>query len=748
MHDLRTEDPRPDSVPDAAISGAKQLTPYLALVTLGALPLLVLAVFAYLMSAHAVERLVRTGNDATATITASMMEREAGHWIATLVSHARFPALSAAVAAGDVSEVRRRLDIFVNAHPRLDRAFVTDPTGLLWVDYPPAPESLGLRFDDRDWYRGVSDTGAPYVSEVYQRNAAPQLLVVAIAVPVHDPVTEDVAGLLVAQVRLGDLSALLRRVEVGTDGIVVLLDHTGAVAAHPMLDVENLIYRGYAEVLGLLSGRHSGEMIRGEYRDPFTGERVLASAVTARVQDHSWTVIAQQPLAAAFASSRTLAWQLGGAGLLMAGLMGGLVWGLGRENARRRGAEAALVAMNEDLEQRVDQRTAALRQKEEELLQAQKMEAVGRLAGGVAHDFNNLLTVILGSTELLLDRLPGDAPERPEIQATHEAAERAANLTRQLLAFSRKQVMQPQILDLNDLLDGMRGLLDRVLGENISVVWKLAPGLHPVKFDPGQIEQVVMNLVVNASDAMPHGGKLTIDTANVELDEHYAAEHPEAQTGPHAMIAISDTGTGMDAQTRKRIFEPFYTTKQLGRGTGLGLSTVYGIVRQGGGNIWVYSEPNRGTTFKVYLPRTDEAAIPAVHELHGAEPAGTGTVLVVEDEPGVRTLLVRVLRTAGYQVLEAQDAANARRVLSEHDGAIDLLLADVVLPDVSGPALAAEFEREQPGLRVLYMSGYTNDAIVHHGMLDEGIAFIEKPLRPRTILAKVREMLEDGGGAV
>lgn len=724
-----------------APSTTRTLIPYHLLVLLGVLPILGLAVFAYIISGRAVDDLVRSGNDAAATITASMVEREFDFWSSTLTSHAGFPTFSASVSSGDQPEVRRRLGIFVNAHEQIDRAFVTDLTGLLWVDYPRAPESLGRRFDDRDWYEGVASANGPYVSEVYRRNAEPQLHVVAVAVPVSDPETGERAGFMVAQVRLNGLSELLGRVEVGTQGIALMLDHTGAVAAHPTLDVETETHREYAGVVGDIAEAGGGDLARGRYADPVTAETMLASVAMIDVGSHRWCVVAQQPVAAAFAANRTLAWQLGGGGVLLAALLGALVWGLGRENSRRRDAERALALANEDLERRVEERTAALQQKEQELVQSQKMEAVGRLAGGVAHDFNNLLTVIIGTTGVLLEDMRADAPEREDVEQIGEAGERAAALTRQLLAFSRKQVMQPEVLDLNAVVEGMRKLLDRVLGENIGIAWKLSSGLHPVKFDPGQIEQVILNLAVNASDAMPNGGKLTIETDNVELDEDYVADHPDARTGPHAMLAVSDNGVGMDAETRERIFEPFYTTKRLGRGTGLGLSTVYGIVRQGGGNIWVYSEPGRGTTFKIYLPRADDEPAAPGDDTHIAHAAGTGLVLVVEDEDGVRNLLARVLKAAGYDVLEAEDAGRAAALIAEHADAVDLILTDVILPDMSGPELVQQLEREHGRYRVLYMSGYTDDAIVHHGVLEEGTEFIEKPLRPRALLAKVRELL-------
>jgi signal transduction histidine kinase len=574
-----------------------RITRYYVLAAFGALPLLALAVFAWLISARAVERLVRAGNDAAATITAVMIEREFSHWAATLTSHANFPALSAAVSARDVDAVRARLEVFVTAHTRLDRAFVTDLDGLLWSDFPTAPESLGQRFDDRDWFRGVSGASGAYVSEVYRRAASPQLLVVAVAAPVHDPEDGRLAGYLVAQVRLSDLSAQIGRVEVGAGGAVLLLDHTGAVVAHPTLDVDTIVYRELEPALAGLVADADTTLRRGQYTDPFSGEQVFASAVTAHVWSHDWNVVAQQPIAEAFAATRALGWQLAGAGLVIAAMVGGLFWGLARENTRRREAEAALVAMNQDLERRVEERTEALRRKEAELLQAQKMEAIGRLAGGVAHDFNNLLTVIIGSSESLLERIPENAPGGREVRDVYKAADSAAKLTGQLLAFSRKQVMRPQLLDLNEVVGDLRNILDRVLGADVRIVWKLAPSVHPVNFDAGHLEQVVMNLAVNARDAMPRGGTLTIETANV-ADLQTDAE----SRGPYVMLAVSDTGIGMDEETRQHIFEPFFTTKQLGRGTGLGLSTVYGIVRQGGGHIWVQSARGRGATFKVFLP--------------------------------------------------------------------------------------------------------------------------------------------------
>jgi signal transduction histidine kinase/ActR/RegA family two-component response regulator len=378
----------------------------------------------------------------------------------------------------------------------------------------------------------------------------------------------------------------------------------------------------------------------------------------------------------------------------------------------------------------------------EQVRQSQKMEAVGRLAGGIAHDFNNLLSVIIGYGELVLMRMPPDAPFRAEIDEIRKSGERAAQLTRQLLAFSRKQVLQPEILNLNNAVANMDRMMRRLIGEDIDLLVKLDPDLDNVKFDPGQIEQIIMNLVVNARDAMPRGGKLTIQTANVHLDASYVAEHIDAREGDHVMIAISDTGVGMDAATLAKIFEPFFTTKELGRGTGLGLSTVFGIVNQSGGNIWVYSEPGRGTTFKVYLPVAQGTAGASRSSRMAAVPSrGTETILLVEDEESVRTLIRTILTQKGYNVLAANRPRAALETANNHAGAIDLLLTDVVMPEMGGLELARALTERRPEVKVLYMSGYTDNAIVHHGVLDAGTAFLEKPIHPDKLLAKVRSVL-------
>jgi PAS domain S-box-containing protein len=383
------------------------------------------------------------------------------------------------------------------------------------------------------------------------------------------------------------------------------------------------------------------------------------------------------------------------------------------------------------------------RQLEEQLRQAQKIEAVGRLAGGVAHDFNNLLNVITGYGQMVFRRLP-DGPEREKTKAILQAAERAAGLTRQLLAFSRKQVLEPKVLDLNAVVGGMDEMLRRLIGEDIELHTQLAPSLGRTKADPGQLEQVLMNLVVNARDAMPRGGRLTLQTANAVMDDTYIRDHLGARPGRYVMLAVCDNGLGMDPETQKHIFEPFFTTKEKGKGTGLGLATVYGIVKQSEGYIWVESAPGAGTTVKVYLPRVE--AEPAAEEVRRPAvpeelPRGTETVLLVEDEDMVRRMTREVLEGAGYRVLEASSGFEALRVSAGHDGNLDLLLTDVVMPGMSGRELSERLAPVRPTMKVLYMSGHTDDAIFHHGVTQAGTGFLQKPFTPDALERRVRELL-------
>jgi two-component system cell cycle sensor histidine kinase/response regulator CckA len=382
------------------------------------------------------------------------------------------------------------------------------------------------------------------------------------------------------------------------------------------------------------------------------------------------------------------------------------------------------------------------RQLEAQLRQSQKMEAVGTLAGGVAHDFNNLLTTILGYSGLVLEQLREEDPLREEIREIQRAGERAADLTRQLLAFSRKQVLAPVVLGLNAIVVDMEKMLRRLIGEDVDLTAMLAPDLWSVQADPGQIEQVIVNLIVNARDAMKRGGKVTIETRNINLDDSYLRSHGYVRLGEYVCLSVTDTGTGMDPQTRSRIFEPFFTTKAPGKGTGLGLSTVYGIVKQSGGSIEVYSEPGRGTSFKVYLPRALAAEKPAAPHVRPSPLGGSEIVLLVEDEEAVRRLARLVLEKSGYAVLEAGSAEDAQSIVASHAGAIDLLLTDSVMPGMSGPDLARTLRSERPELRVLFMSGYTDDAIVRHGLLTASEAFLQKPFTPEGLARKVREVLD------
>lgn len=420
-------------------------------------------------------------------------------------------------------------------------------------------------------------------------------------------------------------------------------------------------------------------------------------------------------------------------------------------------AQEVLRREHDDLEQRVQERTAELAKANEDLrreakekadlqaqlVQSQKMEAVGRLAGGVAHDFNNLLTAIGGYSAFLLESLDAGDKNRDDVEQIKKAAERASALTRQLLAFSRQQVLALKVLDCNSLIADLEKMLRRIIGEDVKLATVLSSTAGRIKADPGQIEQVVLNLVVNAKDAMPHGGQITIETADVELKEDYARMHLQVKPGSYVMLAVTDGGTGMDAKTLGHLFEPFFTTKEQGKGTGLGLATVYGIVKQSGGGIYVYSEPGHGTTFKVYLPRVDEAA-----QLAAASPAparasgGCETILLIEDDELVRTFIHRALRERGYDVLVAREPGEAVRLCEGHPDPIHLILTDVIMPQMHGPALLKRLSPLHPESKVVFMSGYTDTAVTYHDLLERGVPFLQKPLAPDALARKVREALD------
>ena len=385
-----------------------------------------------------------------------------------------------------------------------------------------------------------------------------------------------------------------------------------------------------------------------------------------------------------------------------------------------------------------------MRALEEQLRHSQKMEAIGRLAGGIAHDFNNLLTVINTHAQLGLMELKDFDPLKGKLESIQKAGERAANLTRQLLAFSRRQTVERKVIDLNILIEELKKMLGRVIGENIELTTVLDRSLGRIKVDPGEVEQALLNLVVNAKDAMPSGGKLTIETANKELDREYAQRHLGMKPGRYVMLSASDTGAGMSAEVRERIFEPFFTTKEKGKGTGLGLSMVYGIVKQSGGYIWVYSEPGQGTTFKIYLPQVDEPLEGETKKkvVEGGLPGGQETILVAEDEEEVRRLAVDILAKRGYRILEAPHGGDAFLICEQARAPVHLLLTDVVMPGLNGPELARRLKHFYPEMKVLFMSGYTDNTVFQPGVLDHGMLFLQKPFSVEGLLGKVREALD------
>ncbi len=381
---------------------------------------------------------------------------------------------------------------------------------------------------------------------------------------------------------------------------------------------------------------------------------------------------------------------------------------------------------------------------QQQLLQVQKMESIGRLAAGIAHDFNNVLSVIIGYSDLLLANIPVNNPIRDKIKRIHESGSQAAALTRQLLAFSRKQVLEKKVISINSIIRNFLKILGKMVGEDIVITTYLSEESCTVEADPGQIEQVIMNLIVNARDAMPKGGEIVIETAEVQLDQHYVNKHREVKPGKYVLMAISDTGEGMDEDVLSRIFDPFFTTKEHGKGTGLGLATVYGIVKQHGGYIYAYSEKGRGTTFKIYLPACKKAAEETESKpFTKALLQGNETILIVDDNASIRQLIVETLKPLGYTCLQAESGKDALNVLRKYSGKVHLLLTDVVMPGMSGRELAETIRKERPDMKVIFMSGYTENIIAHHGVLEEGINYISKPVTPVTLTQKIRSVLDD-----
>ncbi len=401
--------------------------------------------------------------------------------------------------------------------------------------------------------------------------------------------------------------------------------------------------------------------------------------------------------------------------------------------------------LSEELRMRTERMEAEVYSRAKQLEEAnrKRLESLGRLAGGIAHDFNNLLSVILGYTRLVQERIFSEPPLGHWLEQIEQAAENAATLTRQLLAYTRQQVLEPKVLSLNSALEKIEPLLRRLIGEDIDLQIRLDSQLGRVKADPGQLEQVIMNLAINARDAMPNGGRLVIETSNAELDESYARQHSSVTPGDYVVLSVSDTGVGIDKATQERIFEPFFTTKERGKGTGLGLATVYGIVKQSGGHIWFYSEVGMGATFRVYLPRTQEA-LPAPTPFHTAAHAsgGSETILLVEDQPMLRELMHTVLARAGYTVLSAENPDQALEIAAAHPRRIHLLLSDVILPGMNGRVFAEQLQKKRPEAKVLFVSGYTEDIILHHGTLEAGTSFLPKPFTQETLGRKIREVLD------
>jgi PAS domain S-box-containing protein len=803
-----------------------------------------------------------------------------------LEAYSRNPALLQAVASRDEARAREVLRELLQGNPRVDRAFVTDPGGVLWSDVPPDRSVLGKSFAHRDWYRGVSSLDSTYVSTAYNRAAGKQERSIAVATPVPLPGGRT-GGLLVAQVLVSSLERQIAQQPEAGFGEIIVLDRlqsvvavagdrlgsgvaaaiTSSVYRHAPMPVVHKIDAGgkpyqvaqsSAPTLGgcvlavrslesSLAGTHTiaailyaiaiaaalllalflsvalgkrerriEDLRRQEARlaadvaertESLTrtvnrlraevGERMRAEASLRESERRFRGTFEQAAVGIAHFSARgdilranqKLGKILGVEHERLLALTirdlvrpedftnaqgcpeGGVLQSLGewkegiceveRELLRGDGSRVwcqitlapvtdeggeteYFTGVVEDISER--------KRLEDRFLQSQKMRAIGQLAGGVAHDFNNLLTTILGYTELLLKQLrPGD-PLRRHVDEIGQAGERGKTLTSQLLAFGRKQMLRPQPIDLNEVVEGMDGFLRRLVGDAVTLETDLDPSLGTVEADPGQIEQVLMNLVLNARDAMPLGGRIRVETRNADVDESAAQEISGIFPGPYITVTVTDEGVGMDAATRAQLFEPFFTTKEIGKGTGLGLSTVYGIVKQSEGAITVTSEPGTGSSFRVYLPRAEVPAVPIkTLPVSGSDPEavaaprsvrGSETVLLVEDEPRLRALARQELEANGYEVLEAANGSQAVSLVESWKGPLHAVLTDVMMPRMSGAALAARVRKERPDVKIVFVSGYTDESVMGQLPPDPNVTFVQKPYTPSSLLRVLRDVFD------
>ncbi|MGE0354933.1 MAG: ATP-binding protein [Gemmatimonadales bacterium] len=656
----------------------------------------------------------------------------------------------------------------IGRHPEYGNLGAVTPDGRVYCSALPLAAPVNLA--DRAYIRAALANRRFAIGE-YQIGRITGVPGVNAGMPVHD-LDGHLVAVVFAALSLNTFDRILAGITLPPGAHALVLDRVGTVLlrypedrtwiGRPAADAANLPFPQIAQGTVHTRGRDSLEYLYAIAKTTLpSGERGLEIAIGMP------TEALQAPVRAAYQQS--LLW------LILISLLAVLsAWALGQwfigTRVERLLAATQRVALGDfsvranltpasdelgRLGQGFDQMAASLERQTEELhrsetqlRQAQKIEAIGQLAGGVAHDFNNLLAAIIGYSELLLTQLPADSPYRPDVEEIDRAALRGADLTRQLLAFSRRQVLEPTVLQPNDLIVASERLLRRLLREDVHLTTLLAPDLGYVRADRVQLEQVLINLVVNARDAMPDGGHLTIETQNVDLDEEYASRHVEATSGSYVMLAITDTGVGIPADVRERIFEPFFTTKPEGEGTGLGLATVYGIVKQSGGTIWVYSEPDRGTTFKVYLPRVTAPAPGS--SLAAASPGsavgGSETVLLVEDDQGVRALTRRILEGNGYTVLEAPRPEEALALGAGYEGPIHLILTDVVMPGMNGVELVRRLRKTRPSIQAVYMSGYTHGTVGTEEIHSTGDLFIQKPFTPAKLLQRIREVMEAGGG--